>query len=342
MPSIPGEWTCGFCHTTKCWPVRTRCYRCGTARNGAPAHPIPSYPDPGRPPYPPPGWPREQNALGRSPLPGPSGIAPTISARKMSQAARKAANKAREPAQVSKLQALELLKDELMQCGLDTAVVESLQARLSQPRVIPPKRPEDLLRSKKIEWEKTETQLAAASVKAEKLREQLVELDQSILELGERVSCLKTEWRELKDKLESDTSKKDDESGMEDATPDEKEDGGEDADYFEPLRFKVRRKFKRAADVERLESETKAAYDAVNFQGFVSHLMTTTAPDKLPDLLQEMCSNVFARVAETAIAHSGGQVAEGKKAYESLLNNAKQNMEAQLSTLLQGMDSQQG
>ena len=108
----------------------------------------------GRPPYPPPGWPREQNALGRSPLPGPTGIAPTISARKMSQAARKAANKAREPAQVSKLQALELLKDELMQCGFDTAVVESLQARLSQPRVIPPKRPEDLLRAKKIEWEK--------------------------------------------------------------------------------------------------------------------------------------------------------------------------------------------
>ena len=313
-------------------------YRCGTARNGAPAHPIPSYPDPGRPPYPPPGWPGGQNALGRSPLPGPSGIAPTQSARKMSQAARKAANKAREPAQVSKLQALELLKDELMQCGLDTAVVESLQARLSQPRVIPPKRPEDLLRSKKIEWEKTETQLAAASVKAEKLREQLVELDQSILELGQRVSCHKTEWRELKDKLESDTSKKDDESGMEDATPDEKE----DADYFEPLRFKVRRKFKRAADVERLESETKAAYDAVNFLGFVSHLMTTTALDKLPDLLQEMCSNVFARVAETAIVHSGGQVAEGKKAYESLLNNCKQNMEAQLSTLLQGMDSQQG
>ena len=150
-------------------------------------------------------------------------------------------------------------------------------------------------------------------MKAEKLREQLVELDQSILELGEWVSCLKTEWCELKDKLESDTSKKDDESGMEDATPDEKEDGGEDADYFEPLRFKVRRKFKRAADVERLEAETKAAYDAVNFQGFVSHLMTTTAPDKLPDLLQEMCSNVFARVAETAIAQSGGQVAEGKK-----------------------------
>ena len=319
MPSIPGEWTCGNCHATKCWPVRTRCYRCGMARNGAPSHPIPGYPDPGRPPYPPPGWPREQNALGRSPLPGPTGIAPTISARKMSQAARKAANKA-QPAQVSKLQALELLKDEL-----DTAVVESLQARLSQPRVIPPKRPEDLLRSKKIEWEKTETQLAAASAKAEKLREQLVELDQSIIDLGERVSCLKTEWRELKDKLESDTSKKDDESGMDDSTPDEKEDGGEDADYFEPLRYKVRRKFKRAADAERLESETKAAYDAVNFQGLVSHLMTTTAPDKLPDLLQEMCSNVFARVAETAIAQSGGQVAEGKKAYESLLHNAKQN-----------------
>ena len=335
VPSIPGEWTCGNCGASKCWPVRTRCYRCGVARNGAPSHPYPGYPDPGRPPYPPPGWPREQQALGRSPLPGPTGIAPTISARKMSQAARKAANKA-QPAQVSKLQALELLKDEL-----DSAVVESLQARF-QPRVIPPKRPEDLLRTKKIEWEKTETQLAAASAKAEKLREQLVELDQSIIDLGERVSCLKTEWRELKDKLESDASKKDDESGMDDSTLDEKEGGGEDADYFEPLRYKVRRKFKRAADAERLEAETKAAYDAVNFQGLVNHLMTTTAPDKLPDLLQEMCTNMFARVAETAYVQSGGQTAEATKAYEALLTSAKNNMEVQLPTLLQGMGSQQG
>ena len=91
---------------------------------------------------------------------------------------------------------------------------------------------------------------------------------------------------------------------------------------FEPLRYKVRRKFKRAADAERLEAETKAAYDAVNFQGLVNHLMTTTAPDKLPDLLQEMCTNMFARVAETAYVQSGGQAGEATKAYESLLTNA--------------------
>ena len=27
---IPGQWQCSFCHATRCWPTRKRCYRCDT------------------------------------------------------------------------------------------------------------------------------------------------------------------------------------------------------------------------------------------------------------------------------------------------------------------------
>ena len=32
-PAVPGEWTCTTCWATRCWPVKTTCYQCGTARN---------------------------------------------------------------------------------------------------------------------------------------------------------------------------------------------------------------------------------------------------------------------------------------------------------------------
>ena len=30
---IPGQWQCSFCHATRCWPTRKRCYRCDTPRD---------------------------------------------------------------------------------------------------------------------------------------------------------------------------------------------------------------------------------------------------------------------------------------------------------------------
>ena len=33
-PVIPGEWTCTTCWAPRCWPVKTTCYQCGTARDG--------------------------------------------------------------------------------------------------------------------------------------------------------------------------------------------------------------------------------------------------------------------------------------------------------------------
>ena len=95
-----------------------------------------------------------------------------------------------------------------MQCGIDTDIVESHQSRHTKPRVIPPKHPVGPLRAKKKSWKNCETELAAAERKASKLREQLVEFDKSVTDLGEQGISLKTEWTALKDQLESDTSQK--------------------------------------------------------------------------------------------------------------------------------------
>ena len=36
--NVPGQWTCSFCFAERCWPVRVKCYRCGSPRQ---ADPIP-------------------------------------------------------------------------------------------------------------------------------------------------------------------------------------------------------------------------------------------------------------------------------------------------------------
>ena len=91
------------------------------------------YPNPSKAEHFPPGWQaKEQNALGGSPLPGPSGV-DAYSKKRLSQAA---ANRQSCPAQVSKLQELKLVKQELMQCSIGTEMVESLRKRLTKPRVV--------------------------------------------------------------------------------------------------------------------------------------------------------------------------------------------------------------
>ena len=31
--NVPGQWTCSNCLAERCWPVRTKCYRCGAPRH---------------------------------------------------------------------------------------------------------------------------------------------------------------------------------------------------------------------------------------------------------------------------------------------------------------------
>ena len=33
-PSFPGQWTCGHCNMSGCWPTKTSCFRCGAPRMG--------------------------------------------------------------------------------------------------------------------------------------------------------------------------------------------------------------------------------------------------------------------------------------------------------------------
>ena len=58
---IPGQWQCSFCHATRCWPTRKRCYRCDTPRDfSAVDGPV-------------------RGPLGRAPLPARNNVPPTRS-----------------------------------------------------------------------------------------------------------------------------------------------------------------------------------------------------------------------------------------------------------------------
>ena len=67
--NVPGQWTCSFCFAERCWPVRVKCYRCGTPRQ---AEPIPFNDKKGKGP---------KGPLGRAPPKGPSSVPPTTSSR---------------------------------------------------------------------------------------------------------------------------------------------------------------------------------------------------------------------------------------------------------------------
>ena len=36
LKNVPGQWTCSNCFAERCWPARTRCYRCGEPFGTAP------------------------------------------------------------------------------------------------------------------------------------------------------------------------------------------------------------------------------------------------------------------------------------------------------------------
>ena len=125
-----GQWNCTNpqCRATKCWPTKSRCYRCGAPKGfGVTSQQLFTPNPPARPPYPPPGWqPREQSHLRRT-MQMNLGSCPTSS----KKAARKAAASAMRfptPVPLSKVQALELLKGDL-----DGKLYLELQSRLAKP-----------------------------------------------------------------------------------------------------------------------------------------------------------------------------------------------------------------
>ena len=67
---IPGQWQCGNCAATRCWPVRRNCYRCGAPRPETPPGPTPWNTGKSKR--------RHKGPLGRDSLPGPSNVPPTV------------------------------------------------------------------------------------------------------------------------------------------------------------------------------------------------------------------------------------------------------------------------
>ena len=158
-----GQWNCTNpqCRARKCWPTKSRCYRCGAPKGMGRHHSN----SPVQPPWSPTLSPsrmateREQSHPGRAMQVNLSSC-PTTS-RKASQAARKAASAAATgfPTSfpLSKVQALELLKGDV-----EGELYLELQTRLAKPNAVPPKKKEDALLRKRIEKDKAKEHQAGA------------------------------------------------------------------------------------------------------------------------------------------------------------------------------------
>ena len=198
-----GQWTCTNpqCRANRCWPTKSKCFRCGAPKGDGLTQ------DPGRHPYPPPGWqPREQHHPWRPAQVSP-GIAPTMS-KKAAKAARReavasAASGFPTPVPLTKVQALELLKGDL-----DGELFLELQARLAKPKVVPPKKKEiDLLR-KRIEKDKAKDQQAKLDQRVYNLRNDLALAETQAEENRQRVPVLQSEWHALYDQAGEETDEK--------------------------------------------------------------------------------------------------------------------------------------
>ena len=220
-----GQWTCTNpqCRANRCWPTKSKCFRCGAPKGYGLTQ------DPGRPPYPPPGWqPREQHHPGR-PVQASPGIAPTMSKKAVKAARREAAATATSgfppPVPLTKVQALELLKGDL-----DGELFLELQTRLAQPKVVPPKKKEDALLRKRIEKDKAKNQQAKLEQRVYNLRNDLALAESQAEENRQRVLVLQSEWQALydqagevsDDKVEDPCSEGNPESDGMEATDEEK------------------------------------------------------------------------------------------------------------------------
>ena len=198
-----GQWTCTNpqCRANRRWPTKTKCFRCGAPKGYGLTQ------DPGRPPYPPPGWqPREQHHPGR-PAQSSPGSAPTMSKKAAKADRREAASSAASgfpaPVPLSKVQALELPKGDP-----DGDLFLELQTRLPKPKVVPPKKKEDALLRKRIQKDKAKDQQAKLDQRVYNLRNDLVLAETQAEENRQRVLVLQSEWQALCDQAGEDTDEK--------------------------------------------------------------------------------------------------------------------------------------
>ena len=189
-----GQWTCTNpqCRANRCWPTKSKCFGCGAPKGYGLTQ------DPGRPPYPPPGWQqREQHHPGR-PVQVSPGIAPTMSKKAAKAARREAAATAASgfptPVPLTKVQALELLKGDL-----DGELFLELQTRLAKPKVVPPKKKQDALLRKRIEKDKAKDLQARLERRLSDLRGELASVEAQAEEQRQRVLVLQSEWQALND-----------------------------------------------------------------------------------------------------------------------------------------------
>ena len=322
-----GQWTCTNpqCRANRCWPTKSKCFRCGAPKGYGLTQ------DPGRPPYPPPGWqPREQHHPGR-PVQVSPGIAPTMSKKAVKAARREAAATAASgfppPVPLTKVQALELLKGDL-----DGELFLELQTRLAKPKVVPPKKKEDALLRKRIEKDKAKEQQAKLEQRVYNLRNDLALAETQAEENRQRVLVLQSEWQALydqagevtDDKVEDQFSQGNPESDGMEATDEEKIPLGDSDGFLTVLSRHGRKKQRREATQGEQDGKgqedvlnpppppqaTSDIMDRVNPVQLCHHLLDSVPLEQFEGTVQDLANTLLQAIADKT--HERGGEAAGR------------------------------
>ena len=315
-----GQWTCTNpqCRANRCWPTKSKCFRCGAPKGYGLTQ------DPGRPPYPPPGWqPREQHHPGR-PVQVSPGIAPTMSKKAAKAARREAAATAASgfptPVPLTKVQALELLKGDL-----DGELFLELQTRLAKPKVVPPKKKEDALLRKRIEKDKAKDLQARLEQRLSNLRGELASVE---AQHEEQQLVLQSEWQalydqageETDDKVEEQLSQGNPESDGMEATDEEKIPLGDSDGFLWHGRKKQRREAAQGDQDGKGQEDvlnpppppqaTSDIMDRVNPVQLCHHLLDRVPLEQFEGTVQDLANSLLQALAEKT--HERGGEAAGR------------------------------
>ena len=320
-----GQWTCTNpqCRANRCWPTKSKCFRCGAPKGYGLTQ------DPGRPPYPPPGWqPREQHHPGR-PVQVSPGIAPTMSKKAVKAARREAAATAASgfppPVPLTKVQALELLKGDL-----DGELFLELQTRLAKPKVVSPKKKEDALLRKRIEKDKAKEQQAKLEQRVYNLRNDLALAESQAEENRQRVLVLQSEWQALydqagevsDDKVEDQCSEGNPESDGMEATDEEKIPLGDSDGFLTVLSRHGRKKQRREATQGEQDGKGQEdvlnppppphedIMDRVNPVQLCHHLLDNVPLEQFEGTVQDLANTLLQAIADKT--HERGGEAAGR------------------------------
>ena len=189
--AVPGAWVCNVCHASGCWPTKTRCFRCGHARNtlvaGAPALSPPAG--------------REAAHPGRAPRAKAAPVNPTfrpprvIPPKKSSSPANASSPPVSPPTQVSP----ELLVATLRALGIGEDLLKQIQSTIVPPAAPKVERKEQKLVQLRGLIETKKSQVSKLEKSVNHHRSQLEVCVANKQRREEELAALQAEYRSVTD-----------------------------------------------------------------------------------------------------------------------------------------------